>query len=119
MKAKYVFLLPLMSMVALCYSCTATGKWTLQTTDPSAVRADFCPHTLTLQEDGTFYADTNKQLRTGVWSWNGSMADGLLVLDERGGGSDSFKASIPNNQTLVLQTDLEGRAVTGTYDRKQ
>ena len=99
-------------------ACSATGKWSLQEIDPSAARADFQPHTLTLQPDKTYYADTNQQVTTGVWCWEGPKTNGMLILDERNGQAKSYTASMPNNNALDLETDLQGHAVKARFDRK-
>jgi hypothetical protein len=102
----------------LLAGCAATGKWSLQEIDPSAARADFEPHTLTLQPDQTYYADTNQQVTTGVWRWEGPMTDGMLILDERNGQAKSYTAAMPNNNVLKLKTEQQGRAVEARFDRK-
>ena len=100
--------------------CTAPGKWSLAEVDPSAFRAQFSPHVLTLQKDGTYYAERpTGGTETGHWEWNGPITGGLLVLGGRSGESESYNASMPDNDTLILKTDIAGEPATARFKRKQ
>ena len=100
--------------------CSAQGKWSLAEVDPSAFRAQFSPHVLTLQKDGTYYAERPTGVtETGHWEWNGPITGGLLVLGGRAGESESYNASMPDNDTLILKTDIYGEPATARFKRKQ
>jgi hypothetical protein len=104
----------------LATGCTAPGKWTLRDLDPSVMRADFSPHVLTLQKDKTYYAETPQgETQAGTWQWKGLITGGLLVLRERGGESASYKASMRDNNTLVLEMDVAGTPVKAIFERKE
>jgi hypothetical protein len=100
--------------------CTAPGKWTLRDLEPAVMRAHFSPHVLTLQQDKTFYAETPQgETESGTWQWKGLITGGLLVLREREGGSASYKASMTDNDTLILESDVDGTAVKAVFERKE
>lgn len=106
--------------VLVVSGCQAPGKWSLKDIEPSLARSGFSPHVLTLQKDKTYYADTpSGETQAGTWHWTGPITAGLLVLDSRGGESASYKAHMPDNNTLILETDVAGKPAKAIFQRKE
>jgi hypothetical protein len=98
------------------------GKWSLASVEPTAAQRDVEFHSLTLQKDGTFYAEAREG--AGIESVSGTyyMDNGVLVLTEhdgevhgydarfRDGGKELHLANFQDGQKVKLKYDLRERA---------
>lgn len=99
--------------------CAITGKWGLTDVDPTAARRDFAYQTLTLQQDGTFYADsTNAAGDIETTSGTYTFEQHTLRLQPHHGANRAYKARFVNANTLELKKRGDERTITATFERK-
>jgi hypothetical protein len=98
--------------------CSVAGKWSLRSVDPSAARRDFPYETLTLERDGSFYAEAKEPVpRTASGTYR--YENGVLALSERGGERNSFQAKMPSNSELRLERPWKDRVVIAQFERRE
>ena len=95
------------------------GKWSLANVDPTAARRDFAFDSITLQNDGTFYAEANEHGDTdsvsGVWK----LKDGVLSLREQDGERHTYDAELEaGGKRLKLVRHWDGRRMTAVLQKK-
>lgn len=96
--------------------CGVQGKWSLASVEPSAARRDFQYEVLTLEGDGSFYAearDGNTRTTSGTYRYE----KGVLSLREHDGEEHAYDAEV-NGNTLKLKQTWEDRKLVASFDRK-
>lgn len=111
--------LVLLALGALgCAGCTMHGKWALVELDPDTARRDFEFTSLTLQEDGSFYAEANEPGGIDTAAGTYTYEDELLTLRAHDGESHTYKAQlVSSGRQLRLVQPWEGRNVYATFER--
>lgn len=99
--------------------CSVAGKWSLASVDPSAARRDFPFEVLTLEEDGSFYAEAREAGKTRSTSGTYRYENEVLTLKEHDGEVNTFRAEMPNNNELHLERSWQDRVVIGRMERKE
>jgi hypothetical protein len=134
MRCIATILIPLM----LTTGCAVTGKWSLASIEPEAARRDFEFASLTLQKDGSFYAESQStvvsqtQVQTeqgasfyaeakesGIRTASGTYTfkDGTLNLKSHGGVQVPYDATFLDANHLRLEKFWQGRKVKAKFDR--
>jgi len=99
--------LGLAGLVALPGCADISGKWSLATVEPTAARRDFEYEVLTLQPDGTFYAEA-REIGTESTSGTYTFGGGRLALKEHDGERQVFRARFDDGgRELRLARDWE------------
>ncbi len=110
----------LLSLVALgpllMAGCAITGKWSLATVEPEAARRDFDFGSLTLQKDGSFYAESQKP---GIRTTSGTYTfkDRTLALMPHEGPRLIYNAVLPDANHLRLEKLYDGKKVRTEFTR--
>jgi hypothetical protein len=97
--------------------CSIEGKWNMQKIEPTAAVRDFEFTVLTLQKDGTYYAERTDVNRTtsGTYTFNGEM----LILREHGGEVLTYVARLsPDGKTLELARGWRDRDIEAKFGRE-
>jgi hypothetical protein len=97
--------------------CAVQGKWSLASVEPSAARRDFQYEVLTLENDGSFYAEA-REGRTKTTSGTYRFERGVLSLREHDGEEHAYDAQVSADE-LKLATTWEDRKLVARFDRKQ
>lgn len=118
--------------------CSITGKWSLASIEPEAARRDFEFASLTLQKDGSFYAESHTtvvaqaQVQTeaggsfhaeakepGIRTTSGTYVfrDGTLTLTTHAGVQVPFDAAVEDANRLRLEKFWQGRKVKARFNR--
>ncbi len=101
--------------------CGVTGTWSLATVDPIAATRDVEFHTLRMEQDGSFYAESKEEREGGIASTSGvyTFDDGVLHLKEHDGERHTYDARLENSaQELCLERTWNGRKLKMKYDRR-
>jgi len=111
--------LVLISAAVVVTGCGVNGKWELSTVDPTAARRDFEFQSLTLQSDGSFYAESSEageKIRTtsGTYTYQ----KGTLRLVEHDGEAHSYDA-VRQGDELVLKQHWHGQPIKAKFVRKE
>lgn len=93
------------------------GEWSLSAVEPSAVRRDFRYDVLTLEQDGSFYAET-RQPEPKTTSGTYRMEQGMLSLSEHDGRHYTCNAEVSGNM-LKLKQPWKDRERVASFERKQ
>lgn len=105
-------------LAAVLCGCTVHGKWNMKEIQPTAAVRDFDFSVITLQEDGTYYAERNDggiRTTSGTYRFDGR----LLVLDEHNGETLTFDASLSGDgRRLVVQKFWRDQKVKAVFARK-
>ena len=109
-------LLPVLALVVT--GCSVEGTWSLTDVDPTAARRDFEFESMTLQDDGTFYAESRGP--TGIETTSGTYTydDDTLSLKAHSGERHTYNAKFVTARQLRLQGFWEGRKVFADFERK-
>lgn len=117
--------------------CSIVGKWSMASIEPEAARRDFEFASLTLQKDGSFYAEAQStvsqaQVQTesggsfyaeskepGVRSASGTYVykDNTLTLTTHAGVHVPYEAHLTSNNSLRLDKFWQGRQVKAQFKR--
>lgn len=116
MKGLRQVMLALLAAMVLS-GCTVVGKWSLASVDPEAARRDFEYTSLTLQKDGTFYAEEEEN---GIKTTSGtySYGDGVLSLSAHDGERHTYDAHIRGDR-LHLEEVWKGQKLKAEFERKE
>ena len=98
--------------------CSIPGKWTLAEVDPTAATRDTEFHSLTLQKDGTFYAEAKEPGGIKTTSGTYTYKHGVLDLVAHDGERHTYDAQMLNNNDLRLATTWQGKKLKLKYDRQ-
>lgn len=99
----------LVLFTALLSGCSIHGKWSVAHLDPDAARRDFALSSLTLQRDGTFYAESDGG--AGI-----KTTSGTYIYDD--GAQQTYDAKLEGN-TLKLTRHWKGGRVTARLEREE
>src|SRR5262245_27454379 len=103
--------------------CSVVGKWELASVDPSAARRDFQYETLTLEKDGSFYAESREgaAIPPGTKTTSGTYRyqDGVLALREHDGEEHTYRAQCPSGDRMKLKDTWKDRELVAVFERKQ
>jgi hypothetical protein len=95
------------TLIALPGCADIAGKWSLAEVEPTAARRDFEYEVLTLQPDGTFYAEA-REIGTESTSGTYTFGGGHLSLKEHDGERQVYRARFENaGRELHLARDWE------------
>lgn len=98
--------------------CSIEGKWNVTEVTPTAAVRDFDFSVITLQEDGTYYAERNIDgIRTtsGTFRFDGK----LLLLNEHNGETLSFDARLSGDgRTIRLEKFWRDQKMKAVLTRK-
>jgi hypothetical protein len=109
-----------LSALALLSGCSVHGKWSLARVDPDAARRDFEFACLTLQRDGTFYAEAREAGGIDTTSGTYTCQDGLLVLRAHDGETDTYESRLaPGGETLELTRHWRDSRVVAYLEREE
>jgi hypothetical protein len=98
--------------------CSVQGKWQLETVEPSAARRDFQYEVLTLEKDGSFYAEAREIAKdTRTTSGTYRYEDGVLALREHDGEERTYRAECPSAKRLKLKDTWKDRELVATFAR--
>jgi hypothetical protein len=112
-------LIPVFSLVAIeCGCATIEGKWSLTKVDPTAARCDSAFTSLTLQEDGTFYAEAHEFGETESVSGTWSLENRVLSLEQQEGEQHTCDAETEGTGALRPVRHQDGRRVTAVIERR-
>lgn len=103
-------------MLAALTGCSVHGKWSLADVEPSAARRDFQYEVLTLQPDGSFYAEA-REGATRTASGTYRYEDGVLSLREHDGEEHAYEAEVGSDRMKLSQT-WQDRRLVARFDRK-
>lgn len=118
MKLVRIFMLPAV-LLSLTAGCSMVGKWSLTNVEPSAARRDFQYEVLTLEKDGSFYAEA-KEPTTRTTSGTYSHKDKMLTLAEHNGDKHTYEAELlESGNKLRLKEIWKDRQLVADFDRKQ
>ncbi|MCC6312247.1 MAG: hypothetical protein IT345_15225 [Trueperaceae bacterium] len=109
------FVLVCATALGLAAGCVH-GRWELVEVDPDAARGDVEFQTITLQDDGSYFAQTNDdgvQPASGTYTYS----DGVLDLQEKDGDRHSYEAAVVGEQ-LHLKRLWEGQKLKMIYERR-
>lgn len=98
--------------------CSVVGKWELATVDPSAARRDFKYEVLTLEKDGSFYAEGREgatKTTSGTYRYEG----GVLALREHDGEEHTYRAECPSAERMKLKDTWKDRELVAVFERKE
>lgn len=98
--------------------CSIPGKWTLAEVDPTAATRHTEFHSLTLQKDGTFYAEAKEPGGIKTTSGTYTFKHGVLDLLAHDGERHTYDAQMLNNNDLRLATTWQGKKLKLKYDRQ-
>lgn len=99
--------------------CSVVGKWSLAQVDPAAAKRDFEFHNLTLQKDGTFYADAMEYGAITTTSGVYTHRDDVLHLRAHGGEEHTYNARfISGGDRLELQEFWQGQRLVAVLERQ-
>jgi hypothetical protein len=106
--------------LALVTGCaTIDGKWSLAKVDPTAARSDFAFKSLTLQNDGTFYGETEDMGGARAVSGTWRLRKGVLSLKERDGEQHTYDAELlAGGRRLELVRHWEGQRMTAVLEKR-
>lgn len=103
--------------VAALTGCSIPGKWTLAKVDPTAATRNAEFHSLTLQKDGSFYAEAKEAGGIKTTSGTYTYKHGVLDLVAHDGERHTYDAKMLNNNDLRLATTWQGKKLKLKYDR--
>lgn len=115
--ARTIVLFGSVAVVASMAGCSIPGKWTLAEVDPTAATRDAEFHSLTLQKDGSFYAEANEAGGIKTTSGTYTYKHGVLDLIAHDGERHTYDARMLNNNDLRLATTWQGKRLNLKYDR--
>ncbi len=95
--------------------CGINGKWSLAQVDPTAARRDVKYESLSLQKDGTFYAEAKGDVAKST-SGTYTYEDSTLTLVSHTGEVDTYDADLNGNE-LYLTSFWNGQKLKTTYER--
>jgi hypothetical protein len=99
--------------------CAVDGKWSLTSVEPSAARRDFQYEVLTLEKDGSFYAEAREGTgETRTTSGTYRYEKGVLALREHDGEEHAYDASVSSDQ-MKLKRPWQDRQLVARFERKQ
>lgn len=95
--------------------CSIQGKWSLAEVEPTAARREAQYEVLTLQKDGSFYAEAKER---GVQTTSGtySFENDTLTLREHDGEQNAYPAKLSGDE-LRLEHIWQGQKVEMRYER--
>ena len=102
----------------LLTGCSVKGKWHLASVEPSAATRDVQYHDLTLQNDGSFYAEAD-EASIGTTSGTYTYKDGVLCLNEHDGERHTYDAKLVSATDMQLETFWEGEKLKLKYKRQE
>lgn len=111
-----IFAVSVMTL-ALSAGCSVNGKWSLATVEPTAARRDFPYEVLTLQRDGSFYAEA-REPHTTTTSGTYRYQDGVLTLQEQDGELNTFTAKMVSADELRLERPWKDRVLVARLERE-
>ncbi len=116
MLQRHIFLATI--ALATAAGCTVEGKWNLTEVEPTAAVRDIEFAVITLQKDGTYYAERNENgihTTSGTYRFDGK----LLVLNEHGGETMTFDAELAGDgRTLRLSKFWKDQKVRAEFEKK-
>lgn len=122
MKSIRTLLVPMVVLAlvgALTGCATMEGKWSLAKVNPTAARDDFAYSSLTLQKDGTFYAEAKEPTGSRTVSGTWTMHNGLLSLKEESGERHVYDAKVMDGgKQLMLVRHWNGQRLTAVLDKR-
>jgi len=98
--------------------CSMPGKWSLAKVEPTAGTRNAEFHSLTLQKDGTFYAEANEPGGIKTTSGTYTYKHGILDLLAHDGERHTYDATFVNNNDLRLATTWQGQKLKMKYERQ-
>lgn len=111
------------ALVVFASGCAdVSGHWSLKEVSPTAAQRDFEYRTLTLHNDGSFYAEATKsdaKIRTtsGVYTYD--HAKKTLHLEEHDGEAHTFDTTLKNSGTeMELARFWEGRKLEAKFEKQ-
>ena len=107
------------ALALLLAGCSVEGKWSLAEVDPTAARRDFEFESLTLQDDGTFYAEARGP--GGIETSSGTYVheNDTLTLTAHNGERHTYGTKFLSATRLQLQGFWEGKKVFAEFDRQE
>lgn len=117
MCSRFVKLACLSAVLVVLTGCSVQGNWSLASVEPSAARRDFEYETLTLQKDGSFYAE-GRERGTRTTSGTYRYEKGVLALREHDGEEHAYEADVAPDKMKLKQT-WQDRQLVAHFDRKQ
>lgn len=99
--------------------CSLEGKWSLAEVEPTAARRDFEFESLTLQDDGTFYAESRGANGIETSSGTYTHENNTLNLRAHSGEQHTYNTKFITATRLQLQGFWDGRKVYAEFDRKE
>lgn len=97
--------------------CGVEGKWSLSSVDPSVARKDFPYEVLTLQKDGSFYAESREggaRTASGTYRYEHN----VLSFHEKSGALKTYDAKKDGNDKLKLEQPWQDRKLVATFQRE-
>ena len=98
--------------------CGVQGKWTLADVEPTAATRDVQYHNLTLQKDGSFYAEA-KEASIDSTSGTYTYEDGVLCLKEQDGERHTYDAKLVSATDMRLESFWQGQKLKLKYKRQE
>jgi hypothetical protein len=117
---KLAQVLVVLAIPVLLAGCSIHGKWALRDVNPDAARRDFKYEVLTLQNDGSFYAEAKEPSTTttsGTYTFSDAKHE--LVLKEHDGDVRSYDARFESATRLRLTDTSTDKKIVARFDRKQ
>jgi hypothetical protein len=124
-KTKKAFTASVFSMGALALftvGCSMEGQWSLKEVTPTAAQRDFQYRTLTLQDDGSFYAEASEgeHIRTTSGTYEYDPQKKTLHLEEHDGECHTYDAEFKAaGQELQLAQFWNGGKLEARFERER
>lgn len=97
--------------------CSVQGKWSLSSVEPSAARRDFQYEVLSLEKDGSFYAEA-REGGTRTTSGTYRYENGVLSLREHDGEEHAYDADVSADR-MNLKQPWQDRQLVAKFERTQ
>lgn len=112
------FVLAPLCLVLAAAGCSVEGKWSVAEVDPTAARRDFPFESLTLQDDGTFYAEA--KTGAGVETMSGQYSHDNKTLTLRPHDKDpiAYDTRFLTADRIELSGHWEGRKLVAEMERR-
>lgn len=105
-------------VVLAATGCSVVGKWELTAVEPTAARRDFQYEVLTLEKDGSFYAEGREgatKTTSGTYRYEG----GVLALREHDGEEHTYRAECASAEQMKLKDTWKDRELVAVFARKE
>jgi len=109
-------------LVPVLAGCSSVvGQWSLKEVEPTAAQRDVQYRTLTLQKNGTFYAEANEgEIKTVSGTYDYNAKTDTITFREHDREQNTYDAQLKDGgQELQLLSFWEGRKLKAIYEKEE